>query len=142
LSATDCRRLLELSSGKVGRLGFVIEGGPVVLPFNYTLFDDDVLLCVGPGSTLDALLSEPMVAFEIDHADHLGADHPEGWSVLVQGNAQVIRDHVTLQRAAASGLTPYVGQSGRVHILVRSDLVSGRRFPLAPLARFGWHDDA
>ena len=141
LSATDCRRLLEQSSGKVGRLGLIIEGKPVVLPFNYMLFDNDVLLCVGPGSTLDALLSEPPVAFEIDHADPLGADHPEGWSILVQGNAQVIRDHVTLQHAAASGLTPYVGQSGQVHVRVRSDFVSGRRFQVAALARFGWHGE-
>jgi nitroimidazol reductase NimA-like FMN-containing flavoprotein (pyridoxamine 5'-phosphate oxidase superfamily) len=139
LSATDCRRLLEQGSGKVGRLGFLIEGNPVVLPFNYMLLDEDVLLCLGPGSTLDALLSEPMVAFEIDHTDHLDADDPEGWSVLVQGNAQVIRDHVTMQRAAASGLTPLVGQSGQVHVLVRSEFVSGRRFQVAALARFGWH---
>lgn len=139
LSPTDCQRLLEQVSGGFGRLGLVIDGRPVVLPFNYVLLGGDVLLRLGPGATLDALLNEPTVAFEVDHEDEPGTAEPEAWSVLVQGSAQVVRDHLALERARASGLTPLVEGMGSVFVLVRDGALTGRRFGVGALARFGSH---
>ena len=137
LSATDCHRLLVQDSGSVGRLGFVRDGRPVVLPLNYVLLGDDVCLRLGPGSTLDVLLNEPTVAFEIDHVDPLDTNAPVAWSVLVQGSAQVLRDPIDLERATASGLTPLVTELGEVYVVIQSEILSGRYFSVGALARFG-----
>ncbi|MGD0082135.1 MAG: pyridoxamine 5'-phosphate oxidase family protein [Acidimicrobiales bacterium] len=138
LSLAECHRLLVAMAGGVGRLGLVIDGMPIVLPFSYALLDDEVLLRLGPGTTLDAVLREPPVAFEIDQVDHRPPSAPEAWSVLVHGTAQVVRDPLVLEQAAASGLTPLVNQPGAVYVLVRTGVVSGRRFPVGALARFSF----
>jgi hypothetical protein len=137
LSPADCRRLLAEASGSVGRLGYVGDGGPVVLPLNYVLLDGEVCLRLGPGRTLETLLGGPTVAFEIDHCDALAGPAPEAWSVLAQGRARVLRDPVALDAAAAMGLTPLVSESGQVYVLVRPERLSGRRFAVGALARFG-----
>jgi uncharacterized protein len=82
LSDDECRLLLGL--GAVGRIAYVVDGLPIVLPVNYRLLNDDsglwVLLRTRPGNTIDR--APQQVAFEIDGIDH---DHQQGWSVLVRG---------------------------------------------------------
>ena len=82
LSQDDCRLLLSLAA--VGRIAFVVDGLPVVLPVNYRLLSDEaglwILLRTRPGGTIAGAPED--VAFEIDGIDH---DHHKGWSVLVRG---------------------------------------------------------
>jgi len=82
LSEADCRLLLNL--GAVGRIAFVIDDFPVVLPVNYRLMSDEsglwIVLRTRPGHTVDN--APEHVAFEIDGVDY---ERQEGWSVLVRG---------------------------------------------------------
>jgi nitroimidazol reductase NimA-like FMN-containing flavoprotein (pyridoxamine 5'-phosphate oxidase superfamily) len=82
LSQADCRLLLDLSA--VGRIAFVVDGLPLVLPVNYRALSDEsglwILIRTRPGHTIDA--APEHVAFEIDGIDF---DRKEGWSVLVRG---------------------------------------------------------
>ena len=82
LSQATCLRLLR--EGSVGRIAFVIDDDPLILPVNYRLVEptSGPLLAVRtrPGTTIDQAPSS--VAFEIDSID---AVHHEGWSVLVRG---------------------------------------------------------
>jgi len=82
LSVHDCRLLLGLSA--VGRIAFVVEGLPVVLPVNYRLLSDEsglwVLLRTRTGHAIDS--APEQVAFEIDGVDY---ERKQGWSVLVRG---------------------------------------------------------
>ena len=82
LSDEECRLLLGLAA--VGRIGFVVDGLPVVLPVNYRLLTDEVgvwiVVRTRPGNSIDTAPAQ--VAFEIDGIDH---DHKKGWSVLVRG---------------------------------------------------------
>ncbi|MDQ1374934.1 MAG: hypothetical protein QOJ09_2272 [Actinomycetota bacterium] len=82
LSEDDCRLLLDQTS--VGRIAFVVDGLPLVLPVNYRWLNADtgwwVLLRTRPGNAIDGAPRE--VAFEIDGIDEL---RHEGWSVLLSG---------------------------------------------------------
>jgi uncharacterized protein len=82
LTLDDC--LLFLRASPVGRIAFVIDGCPVVLPVNYRLVETSgrtwVALRTRPGNVIDRA---PLhVALQIDGVD---ASRQEGWSVLVRG---------------------------------------------------------
>lgn len=82
LNDEECRLLLSLAT--VGRLAFVVDGLPMVLPLNYRLLSQEsglwILFRTRPGNTID--LAPEQVAFEIDGVDH---EHQKGWSVVVRG---------------------------------------------------------
>lgn len=136
LTRDECHGLLERAAGGAGRLGFALEGRITVLPVNYVCSGDDLLLRLGPGSTLEALVAEPAVGFEIDHIDLAGSPVPEAWSVLAQGTAHLVREPFQLGDASALGLTPEVREPGEVYVRIAIERISGRRFPIGALARF------
>jgi CBS domain-containing protein len=129
LSRRECRRLLALAAGGVGRLGYVSDGQPVVIPVNYRMLDGDVLVRIGPGTTAAVLASGVIVAFEVDEVD---PGRGTAWSVLVQGLATVLEDPADLARAEGAGVAPFVAQPGSTYVRVRTGVLSGRRFPLRP----------
>jgi uncharacterized protein len=126
LDRQECLQLL--ATAHVGRIALSLAALPVVLPVNFALLDDDVLIRTTPGSKLDAATKNTVVAFEADRIDALNRT---GWSVLVQGVASEITDRDERDRAAQIPLTPWSGHDDHF-VCVRSQLVSGRR--LAPLA--------
>ncbi|HXY45764.1 MAG TPA: pyridoxamine 5'-phosphate oxidase family protein [Acidimicrobiales bacterium] len=136
LSAADCHRLLARAAGGVGRLGFSLEGRITVLPLNFACYAGDIMLRLGTGRMLEALVGKPVVGFEVDYVDAVDSPAPEAWSVLVHGTAEVVRDVLELGEASALGLTPLVAEPGQVYVRVRVEHISGRRFPVGALARF------
>lgn len=82
LSNDACLR--RLREGSVGRIAFIVDGDPVVLPVNYRLAEptSGPILAVRtrPGTVIDQ--APASVAFEIDSIDQI---HHQGWSVLVRG---------------------------------------------------------
>jgi uncharacterized protein len=82
LSRDAC--LSRLREGTVGRIAFVVDGDPIILPVNYRLVEppSGPLLAVRtrPGNVIEQAPSN--VAFEIDSIDPI---NHEGWSVLVRG---------------------------------------------------------
>jgi hypothetical protein len=90
LGHAECMRLLW--SHQVGRVGFVDEGSPTILPVLYRLHEGKVVFRSAVGAKLDAALRHAPVAFEVDGWDeqlHIG------WSVLVLGSAQQVEDSET-----------------------------------------------
>jgi len=80
LSPAECLRLL--GRGRIGRVGFVRDGQPHVLPVNYIASDaGEVVFRTTDDSLLTAVAGGP-AAFEIDGYDE-GAK--TGWSVCVHG---------------------------------------------------------
>jgi len=127
LRRNECLRLLSLHAGGVGRLGVATNGAPVIVPVNYRMLGPDVLLQIGRGTMLDAVEHHRAVAFEVD-----SELPPEAWSVYVRGPARRLECSAALAAATPAGAAPSVPHPGTALVVVRSDVVSGRRFPLPP----------
>jgi uncharacterized protein len=122
LSSEECLDLLR--SRTLGRVAVRIGEMPSILPVNYALLDDEVVFRADPGTKLSAALIRMMVAFEVDDADSaMGA----GWSVLVVGYAEEIRDRPTLTRVAALDLQPWVPEGRDFVVIIRTRSMTGRR---------------
>ena len=127
LEEADCRALL--ASTTIGRVGLSVDALPVVLPVNYTVMDDAILIRSTEGSKLSAAWKGAVVAFEIDDYDPLSHT---GWSVLVQGTARVLNAPTELAEARKQPLEPWAHPDEGAFVAISCDLVSGRRIA-------GWH---
>jgi nitroimidazol reductase NimA-like FMN-containing flavoprotein (pyridoxamine 5'-phosphate oxidase superfamily) len=85
LSERECISLLGTSC--VGRVGFVIDDIPEVLPVNYACDATGLVVFRTIGGTLLSRVDGHRVVFEVD-----GIDEPvkAGWSVCVHGAAQEV----------------------------------------------------
>jgi uncharacterized protein len=122
LTRADCWD--HLASGRVGRIGLLVNGRPEVLPVNYALDGETVLFRTTATSVLNQA-SLAVVAFEADYVDE--TTHT-GWSVLVQGVARDIGDAIDatserLRRLASSPGHPTVATAGTTSTRIRSPAV-------------------
>ena len=83
LDRSECLELLR--SVPVGRIGVTSGALPTILPVNFLLDGDRVLIRTGRGSKLDAATRNAVVAFEADDVDAFAR---VGWSVVVTGVAR------------------------------------------------------
>lgn len=123
LSAGECLELL--GSQPVGRLAFLHEGGPTILPVNHTLSHGGVAFRTAEGSKLDVAIMGRPVAFEVDGHD---AELRTGWSVLLRGVAELVDDPARvaeLERRRLDTWNVPADTGSWVH--VRAEEISGRR---------------
>ncbi len=133
LPRNECVRLLWVHAGGVGRVGVAANGQPFIMPVNYRMLGEDIVVRIGRGSMLGAVEHRSVLAFEVD-----SAVPPEAWSVYVRGPARVAEHRSVHADAHPLGAGPVVPHPGTVDVVIRSDVVSGRRFPLiAPDAAAG-----
>ncbi|TNM39685.1 pyridoxamine 5'-phosphate oxidase family protein [Nocardioides albidus] len=83
LSDDECWDLIR--SRPVGRVAWSGAQGVSVIPVNFTVDGDTVLLRTTPYSLMARDCADREVAFEVDEID--GERH-EGWSVLVRGRCE------------------------------------------------------
>lgn len=121
LDRWECLELL--GAGEVGRIGILEGGAPLVLPVNYALDGEDIIVRSDEGSKVDAARGGS-ACFEIDGTD---GDRRSGWSVVVRGRLEVVtRMDPTLRVRIAELADPWIGS--RSHVLrLRSEAISGRR---------------
>ena len=93
------------------------------------LLDDEVVFRADPGTKLSAALIRMMVAFEVDDADSATR---AGWSVLVVGYAEEIRDRPTLTRVAALDLQSWLPEGRDFVVIIRTRSMTGRRIACPP----------
>ena len=124
LPSHECMRLLAVAAkdGGIGRIGVPTDQAPVVIPVNFTLHDNHILVRVGTGFFSQAAAGH-LVAFEVDHVD---SDAGVAWSVLVRGLATLIESPTEIEFAAAPH--PLVPEPGDMVLVVRPDILTGRRF--------------
>lgn len=129
LSAEECVALLRGTD--LGRIGFVADDFPVVLPVNYRFTEGAgsewwLALRTRPGNVIDRA---PMqVAFEIDGVDAVGR---RGWSVLVRGHLR----HVvpTSGTSTIGDSEPWIDEDRDSWLIIEPAVVSGRRLHPAPV---------
>jgi nitroimidazol reductase NimA-like FMN-containing flavoprotein (pyridoxamine 5'-phosphate oxidase superfamily) len=130
----DC--FLLLKSVPVGRVGFVARGEVVMLPVNFEVDGQDVVFATGAGSKLSSVEVGHYVGFEADDYDPATRT---GWSVVVNGFAEIVESDEECTRLAELGMTPWGGAAAqeRVWVRIRPTTVSGRRIPAAPAGHAG-----
>ena len=121
---TDEECLEHLGYGAyVGRLGFIRDGRPIILPVNYLVEGREVVFRSAEGSVLAALDGE-LVAFEVDSTRPL--EHA-GWSVLAHGTVRRVIDQAELEKLRRGALRSWAWMAADEWFRVRITAVSGRR---------------
>lgn len=140
----ECETLLR--AGVFGRVVLTRPTGPEILPVNYTVAGDAVLVRTAPGTLLDRHAHGAALVFEVDHANY---ERWHGWSVVARGVGQrVSRDQLTSVERSAPKPPPWVKREDEVWIRLPWVTLTGRRLgrgwnPLAelPVRRYGFEYD-
>lgn len=125
LSRQEC--LTRLCVPGVGRIAVCTSDGPVIIPVNYVVADETVVLRTAPYTML-AGHAWDQVAFEIDNIDH---DMRRGWSVLVVGQGSPVEDPDEIADSQLLGeLTPWAPGSRNMFIKITPREITGREVAL------------
>ncbi|HVA09338.1 MAG TPA: pyridoxamine 5'-phosphate oxidase family protein [Acidimicrobiales bacterium] len=124
LDEVSCLQLL--CHHNLGRIAFVHESWPIILPVNYVYEEPHLIIRTGLGAKLE---SAPLnaAAFEVDGLDPSGDG---AWSVLAQGPALDItesRDELSA-RLRSLPLVPMAPGEHRHTLRMTAMFISGRRF--------------
>ena len=120
-------RCVELiTTEEIGRIAWVADGRPTIVPVNYAWDGEAVVMRSDPGLKLTELC-DTEVAFEIDRIDR---GRKEGWSVVVRGVAH----EVAVDEWPATALAPqelYLepwAPGGKLHwVRLVPRVITGRR---------------
>jgi hypothetical protein len=123
LDADECMRLVGGST--LGRLAVVIDGRPLVFPVNFTLDGGTVVLRTDEGTKLYAA-RRGFIAFECDDIDRT---YHTGWSVIITGRAEEVRDPAERSRLELLPLGPWCHVPKPVWLRIRPHTTTGRRIP-------------
>ena len=117
------RECWELAATReIGRVAWVDEGGPIVLPVNYAVGDGEIWVRTSPYSLLARECDGVAVAFEVDEVDEVTRS---GWSVLVRGRARLVHDDSHRARPWPD-VEPWPEGRKTQHLVVAPRSVSGR----------------
>jgi uncharacterized protein len=123
LGYDECERML--SAGVVGRVALMTPGGPHIIPLNYSMVGDAIIVATSPYSALGTYGPDALVAFEVDQFD-VGTG--TGWSVVVRGRAAMVADPAEVQRLRRAGApNPWADGSRNLYLRIPRTEVSGRR---------------
>lgn len=136
----QCEKLLR--AGVFGRMVLNRPTGPEIVPVNYSVVGDAVLVRTSPGSLLDRHAGGAALAFEVDHASY---EQWHGWSVVARGRGErVTADQLTEEERRLPGPPAWVSRDEVSWIRLRWATLTGRRIgegwsPLAELpVRRAW----
>jgi uncharacterized protein len=122
LARDECLELLR--SGVFGRMALAADDGPHIVPLNYSVVGDAVVVATSPYSELATAGPGSLVAFEVDHVDY---DTHAGWSVVVRGRAELVTDPEEVQRLRQVWPPrPWASGSRNLHLRVPLTEISGR----------------
>jgi nitroimidazol reductase NimA-like FMN-containing flavoprotein (pyridoxamine 5'-phosphate oxidase superfamily) len=133
LDADECWALLE--ARHLGRLAFVDQDGPIVLPINYAVVDGVVTFRTNAGGKLDAAVRGDGLALEIDGFD---AREQTGWSVLVRGTSELVTDVAELGLLQGMPLVSWAPGLKPIYVRLGAAEVTGRRITAPDLPSHWW----
>jgi nitroimidazol reductase NimA-like FMN-containing flavoprotein (pyridoxamine 5'-phosphate oxidase superfamily) len=85
LTYAECRHLVGAGGG--GRMALSSPDGPHIVPVNYSLVDEAIVVQTSPQSVLGTYGPDSMLAFEVDQFDH---ERQCGWSVVARGPGEIV----------------------------------------------------
>jgi uncharacterized protein len=117
--------LALVASVPIGRVVYTDQALPAVLPMNFALERDEVVIHTGSGSTLAAAIRNAVVAFQVDDFD---PDTMTGWSVTITGQARLAEGgEEEATRLARLPLRPWVPTTNGQFIRIPARHVRGHR---------------
>lgn len=118
----QCIELIE--STPIGRIGFMSDGAPMVLPVNYALHEGAVVFRTLEGTKLSAAAEGQTVCFEVDQWD---AATRSGWSVVIRGQASEVDGWGEIEQLENIGLVPWSKEKWRpIWVKIVPSEISGR----------------
>ena len=127
LPREECLRLL--ASVPVGRIIYTTQALPAVAVVNFAMHDGGVVFSTDAAGKLGTATRHAVVAFEADEVD---PDTQSGWSVTIVGPADEITDLGEIAALTALGLDPWATGEQESFILIKPEIVTGRRIHAAP----------
>lgn len=122
IDADRCMELIE--STPVGRIGFISDGAPLVLPVNFAVDDETIVFRSLEGQKLAAAAEGQAVCFEVDQWD---AETRSGWSVVLRGTAREVTNWAEREQLEAIGLVPWAKDAWRrIWVRIEPSEISGR----------------
>jgi nitroimidazol reductase NimA-like FMN-containing flavoprotein (pyridoxamine 5'-phosphate oxidase superfamily) len=130
LDQEECLRLIATRA--VGRIGIVDSGQPIILPMNYFLVGDSVVMRTSSGTKLQHAQGSP-ACFEVDEID---VTTQAGWSVLAVGRLETITeyDESKVRAARSLPLSPWAAGERPYWMRLVTQRLTGRRVPSAGVA--------
>jgi nitroimidazol reductase NimA-like FMN-containing flavoprotein (pyridoxamine 5'-phosphate oxidase superfamily) len=118
----ECRRLLSATS--VGRVGYQTPRGPRIVPLNYALAGQSIIMRTAPDTELARFAAGQTIAFEVDQTDEY---LQTGWSVQVVGELQEISAEALRMLAPGQTPDPWAEGPRSVFLQLATDELTGRR---------------
>lgn len=132
ISYEECRELL--CAREIGRIAVSTADGPHIVPLNYTVVEDSIVVRTTPFSVVATYGRNTKVAFEIDQFDDV---RQLGWSVVARGRGDVVTDPAEIdeiRRICAPH--PWADGARNLYFRIRWSELTGRRLsgaqPVAP----------
>jgi nitroimidazol reductase NimA-like FMN-containing flavoprotein (pyridoxamine 5'-phosphate oxidase superfamily) len=123
LPSSVCWQLLR--AGQFGRLAFTAQSGaPVILPVNYVVHNQTIVIRTGPGPKLGAAGRADQVAFEIDEIDVASRT---GWSVVVAGRARHVRAEAEREELDRLAIAPWAAGPRDEYVVIEPRHIAGRQ---------------
>jgi nitroimidazol reductase NimA-like FMN-containing flavoprotein (pyridoxamine 5'-phosphate oxidase superfamily) len=119
LDSADCWG--RLASQPVGRVAFIEDGLPRVLPINYAV-DGNTLVFRTSSLFADTVTPVP-ISFETDHYE---LDSRTGWSVVVRGSLERVVDADDTERCERTGLLGWAPGERNHWFRIAPNRVTGR----------------
>jgi nitroimidazol reductase NimA-like FMN-containing flavoprotein (pyridoxamine 5'-phosphate oxidase superfamily) len=122
LDRVECLDLLPAK--RIGRLGYVTDDGPRIVPLNYATTPDSILVrTLAYGEVARSALDQ-RVAFQIDDIDE---SRHTGWSVLVVGTARLVSVEELKQILYLGAPEPWVGGPRTLFLRIPMTTITGRQ---------------
>jgi uncharacterized protein len=123
LNESECTELLR--AGLVGRVAVCTPQGPHIVPVNYSVVDDAVVVRTTPYSLLGSNANGSVLALEVDQFDY---ENQRGWSVVVRGRCEVVLDPAELDHIRQTWNPTAWAKGGRtLYLRMRWSQMTGRR---------------
>jgi uncharacterized protein len=122
LTGAECVDLL--AAGVFGRVAIATPVGPRIVPLNYTVLDDAIVLRTTPYSELASYGPGGEAAFEIDNVDY---SRQTGWSVVAFGRLERVDPSELDDLERAWVPRPWAGGPRNLYLKLTWREVSGRR---------------
>jgi hypothetical protein len=123
LSTRQCEDLLR--AGVAGRVALSTATGPHIVPVNYSVLDDSIIIRTSPYSLLGTYGRDTTLAFEIDSFDR---GQERGWSVQARGRVEVVTSPTVLDRIRqGSEPKPWASGARTLFLAMRWTELSGRQ---------------